>query len=266
MDTIFFVLSKAFWFSLSPDHLFVFALILLTVLLWAGRIQGAKRLATAISLSACLLCTLSIGDWLLAPLETRFPSHPELPTQVDGIIVLSGAEQPSLSAHWQQPQVNEASERLVTFVKLMQIYPEAKAVFTGGSGNVLSQDRKAADVAEAFFDSLTIKTQRIVFERHARNTFENAKNSKPLAQPSSGEKWLLVTTAWHMPRAVGVFRQQGWPVIAYPVDYRINPFTPLRMKLDFAGNLDQLKIATKEWIGLVAYYLSGKSSALLPRP
>jgi uncharacterized SAM-binding protein YcdF (DUF218 family) len=103
-------------------------------------------------------------------------------------------------------------------------------------------------------------------ERLSRNTEENATLSKALAGPKPGERWLLVTSAYHMPRSVGLFRRAGFAVEPYPVDWRTsreNLLTPFNL----AGEgLERTDLAIREWMGLAAYRISGKTSELLPGP
>ena len=104
-------------------------------------------------------------------------------------------------------------------------------------------------------------------ERRSRNTQENAEFSKAIAKPSDGERWLLVTSAFHMPRSVGLFRKAGFAVEPYPVDWRVGStakllnFSPLAVE-----GLERTDTAVREWIGLVAYWITGKIDALLPGP
>ena len=100
-------------------------------------------------------------------------------------------------------------------------YPNARIVFTGGSANLISNDAKEADYAAEIFESLGIPKSRLIMERASRNTYENAEFTKELVAPKPGERWLLVTSAFHMPRSIGLFRKAGFAVEAYPVDWRV---------------------------------------------
>lgn len=198
------------------------------------------------------------------PLESRFQTNPQLPVQVDGIIVLSGAEATELSHLWEQVELGAAAERGLTFLTLAKQYPNAKLVFTGGTGSLLNQEHKAADVAEKLFINLSFDTKRIIFERESRNTYENVLYSKNILKPKKNKNWILITTSWHMPRSVGIFCKNNWPVIPYPVDHQTQKGNLFRIDFDLAKNLKTLKTAIKEWIGLFAYYLSGKTTSFLP--
>ena len=264
MESGFFTISKLAWFLIAPDHLLLLLLIICWILLLANAIRKAKILFSFIMLSLLTIACFPVGGWLLSPLETRFITNPQLPDKVDGLIVLSGPEDATLSNYWKQNELGNGAERGLTFLSLSRVHPNAKLVFTGGSGSLLNQEHKAADVAKKLYAELGFDVDKIIFEREARNTHENAIFSKNLVKPLQGENWLLITTAWHMPRSVGIFCKAGWPVIPYPVDHTTLPRQELEFHLDFASNMTELKTAVKEWVGLFAYYLTGKTTALLP--
>lgn len=132
---------------------------------------------------------------------------------------------------------------------------------------MISKDAKEADYAGAAFESLGVSPERLTMERQARNTLENAEFSKALAAPKSGDRWLLVTSAYHMPRSVGVFRKAGFAIEPYPVDWRTAGRADL-LKDWFlsARGLESVDIGIREWIGLAAYWISGKTSEFMPGP
>ena len=183
---------------------------------------------------------------------------------MDGIVVLGGAISPRMSNIWQQPQLNRAAERLTNFLYLARLYPNAQLVFTGGNGAVTGQEFKEAEMAQILFDQLGLAQRAIIFESESRNTSENARHSKELVTPGSDENWLLITSAFHMPRSIGVFCQEQWIVQPYPVDHHSQKGNLLRLNFSFGENLSVLEIAIKEWVGLVAYRISGRTDRLLP--
>jgi uncharacterized SAM-binding protein YcdF (DUF218 family) len=149
---------------------------------------------------------------------------------------------------------------------LARQFPDAKLVFTGGTGSLLEPNLREADAAARFLYRLGVDPSRVLFERKSRNTFENAVFTRQAVQPGPADRWLLVTSARHMPRAVGAFRQAGWRVDPFPVDYRtrrtLNPWR----NLNFSARLGALRAALREWVGLAFYYATGRSSALFPAP
>lgn len=265
LNTLFFYASKIVWALLSPATLIYLLLMLGVALLFFKKIDQAKILLTTVAVLLSLISILPLGLWLASPLEKRFPANPELPDNIDGIILLGGAIDPLKSYIWNQPEFGAAADRYTAFIALAKNYPEAELIFTGGAGTLLDQEYKEADVALYFLESMGIERSRLEMERDSRNTFENAVNSKALMQPATGENWILVTSATHMPRSIGVFCQQDWAVIPYPVDHETTPGRPWRLSFDLAGNLNTLNKHTKEWVGLLAYFISGRTTAFLPR-
>lgn len=263
MDNIFFVSSKIVWALISPDSL----IVILGVSAWIAMMLKWQRLSRSLLASCALLLVLigffPVGEWLITPLENRFASNTALPREVEGIVVLGGSISPQLSNIWQQPELNNSAERLTNFIYLAQLYPNAQLVFTGGSGSVTQQEFKEAEMARILFDQLGMAERAIVYESESRNTAENATHSKELVSPEAGENWLLITSAFHMPRSVGVFCQAGWPVHPYPVDHSAQRGNLWRVEFAFADNLSILQKAIREWVGLVAYRLSGRTDRLL---
>lgn len=264
MDTAFFLASKIIWALISPDSL----IVILGVSAWITATLKWQRLSRSL-LSSCALLLLLIGffpvgEWLIAPLENRFTTNAALPSEVDGIIVLGGAILPRLSNIWQQPELNSAAERLNNFLYLARLYPNAQLVFSGGNGIVTEQEFKEAEMAQILFEQLGLAERAIIFESESRNTSENAKNSKALLTPADEENWLLITSAYHMPRSIGVFCQQQWRVQPYPVDHYSQKGNLLRLDFMFSENLSVLRIAIREWAGLLAYRLSGRTDRFLP--
>jgi uncharacterized SAM-binding protein YcdF (DUF218 family) len=190
---------------------------------------------------------------------------PARPARVDGIIVLGGAIEPGLSADRKAISLNGNAERLVAFAALARRYPEAKLVFTGGSGNLMQPNQREGDWLGPFLDAAGIARERVIVERDSRNTDDNARMSKALVKPRDGEVWVLVTSARHMPRAVGIFRKQNWPVIAYPVDYLTTREVGWSFGFNLAGGLAALDAAAYEWLGLAYYRLSGRIGEWFPR-
>lgn len=264
MDTVFFLASKVIWALISPDSL----IVILGVSAWIAGILKWQRVSRSLLASCALLLALigffPIGEWLIAPLENRFTTNAALPSEVDGIVVLGGAISPRMSNIWQQPEVGGAADRLTNFLYLARLYPNAQLVFTGGSGAVTEQEFKEAEMAQILFDQLGLAKRAIIFESESRNTSENARYSKQLVTPKNDEKWLLITSAFHMPRSIGVFCQEQWIVQPYPVDHYSQKGNLLRVNFSFGGNLSVLGIAIREWVGLLAYRVSGRTDRLLP--
>ena len=199
------------------------------------------------------------GSLLLRPLETRFPVWRQTPTgQVVGIVIIGGFHLDShvasaldshVASEWSDIRSGMA-ERIMETVRLSKLYPEAKILYSGGGAE--------AQLGRKVLMRLGIERERIIIEDRSRNTAENARLSTIVAAPKQSEKWLLVTSAYHMPRAMGAFRAFGFPVEADPVDFQSS-------KADVAGH-EQARLALREYIALFAYWLSGRSNELFPSP
>lgn len=266
---MFFVASKVVWFLLQPSSLLWLTLaagVALSIKWPAGR-TGRRLLVVGVV--GLLVCGISpLANVLLAPLENRFPAlQPgEVTAPVTGIILLGGGEESFVSEGRPGLALNEAGDRITEAARLAVRFPQAKLVLTGGSGRLIAEASAMPDVAQLLVD-LGISRQRLIVESASRDTYENAALSLPLMTPRPGEHWLLVTSAHHMPRAVGAFRRLGLDVIAYPVDFRTRGTGDMtRLFPSIAAGLMRLDLAVKEWLGLIAYRLSGRSSALFPAP
>jgi uncharacterized SAM-binding protein YcdF (DUF218 family) len=132
---------------------------------------------------------------------------------------------------------------------------------------VFFEEPPESQFALGLLESFGIARNRIVAEDKSRNTVENALFSKAIAQPKPGDRWLLVTSAYHMPRSVGVFRKAGFPVEPYPVDWRVRGTSDIWAPFQTVSDgLRRTDTAVREWIGLVVYWLTGRSSELFPGP
>lgn len=260
MSTTLFIASKLIGLALQVETWLVIGM----VLSFPGGAMARPRLArwsSGITLAVLILIGIfPFGELLLRPLETEFPPR-VAPAQIDGIVVLGGVEDQRASAAWSQPQLNAAAERLTAAAALAIAHPNAKLVFSGGSGHLggtSGEQSYIPSVAVNFFISLGINPEKITWEDKSRNTAENARFSFERSGPAAGEKWVLVTSAFHMGRALSSFSAVGWDKITpYPVDYRTGNFSD-GIGWHLSGNLEVLNIAIKEWVGRLAYRLTGR--------
>jgi len=263
---MFFILSKVLWILADPGNLLLILLVIGTVLLWSPWRRAGRRLVSVTALVLLALAVFPVGANVFQSLENRFPPPTQLPDHVGGIVVLGGMIDQTVSVARGQPSINGAAERLTEFAVLARRYPDAKLIFSGGSGKLMAQDLKEADAVKPFLEALGMDMSRIVFEDESRNTHENAVYSKQLAQPVDGEAWILITSAFHMPRSVGCFREAGWSVIPYPVDYNTTGTDEIAPTFALIQGLSGASVAIKEWLGLMFYYLTGRTNALYPAP
>ncbi|WP_246669016.1 YdcF family protein [Ancylobacter sp. TS-1] len=263
---LFFVASKLVWMVAVPSTFL--ALLAACGLLLALRWRRVGGCLAVLGVGGLLLVGLGpFGRVLLLALEDRFPAYVDDGGRVDGVIVLGGAELPAITAARGQPSFQESAERILAMGELGRRYPQARLVFAGGSSSLGTQPMQEAEVVRRALPQIGLDEGRVAFERTSRNTAENARLARALIQPKPGERWLLVTSAFHMPRAVGCFEAAGFPVIAYPVDFRttgeagwLRPFDSVAQGLGF------FDLALREWVGLAAYYLTRWIASPFPAP
>ncbi len=257
MDLAHFV-SKVFWFVVQPGNLLLLVLLAGTLVAWLRPGSSGRIWLTALSALLLFATFAPVYSWIARPLEDRFPSPASLPAQIDGILVLGGVLQRPIADERQVLTVSESAERIMVPAALALRYPGARLVITGRG-----EDHRSL---ATWFSQIGLDLDRIQYETEARNTFENAVLSHRKVQPGPDEVWLLVTSAQHMPRAVGVFRKIGWSVLPYPVDYQTASLDTLTDWPDMAANLAAIGVALKEWVGLLAYYLLDRTDELWPAP
>jgi uncharacterized SAM-binding protein YcdF (DUF218 family) len=239
------------WQIVAPSQLIV--LVALLAVVWWRRPLGRKLGLLAAGL-VILFGLVPTGAWLIGPLETRF-GIPDITGDVAGVIVLAGSERVTLSDLYSEPQLSSAGDRLTTFLRLAARFPQARLVH---SGNVAE-----SPIARSLILGTGVAAERIRFDDQSTNTCGSARTTRALVEPQAGERWLLVTSSVHMPRAVACFRAVGWEVIPYPTDFRRGT-NPLHFGL--VKNLEDLDAASHEWLGLVYYRLRGYTNELFPAP
>lgn len=262
-----FVSKLAFALAKPSNLIVVFSLVFFvgSLIRPRGRAHVLLGLTLVISAIAAFPPTTA---FMLEMLEDRFPRPDKLEPAPTGIIVLGGAQDTHLTKLRGSMEINDAGERMAVVPELARLYPDAKIVVSGGNDARGPDDPSEASIMKQLLVSFGVPAERIVAEDRSRSTWENAVFSRELIKPEPGTRWLLVTSGWHMPRSVGTFRAAGWPgVVAYPVDYQTGGADDLSASYGGASReLMRFDVAVKEFIGLVAYRLSGRSEAFFPAP
>lgn len=269
---MFFYIAKAAWFVLQPSTLIALLIGYGAILIWTGWARWGRRF---VSIGAVLLLIVGLsplGNALILPLEDRFPrADLDRPPPPAGIIILGGAEDRLVGGARHAPTLNEAGERLLEGAILAHKFPGAKIAFSGGDAGILYKSDSEAEGAAALLTQLGIARDRLILESDARDTYENAvylkKELEAKGELDASKRWLLITSAYHMPRSMGAFRQAGFEVEPWPVDYRTRGLEDLSRPFDkVSEGLRRVDVATREWVGLVAYWLTGRTDALFPAP
>ena len=266
LPAVFYTLSKLFWLIIQPASL---ALLLILAGLWFARVRPVlSRWLAGVGLATFALIFLTpLPKLLIYPLEQRFAGvpKPKPDDKIAGIIMLGGFEEDIISRERGGLEVNGDGERILEGLLLARRFPAARVVFTGGS--LAAGEHGGSDAVRQYLLDSGIALDRIVIEPASRTTYENAQFLRPMLNIQPGDRFVLITSAFHMPRSAGVFRAQGSAIIPDQVDYRTTLhdgfWQPYYIPADGLRTADQ---ALKEWFGLAAYYLAGRTSALWPAP
>lgn len=264
---MFFEISKILGWLIYPSN-WVALLCVFGVVLW---LIGWRRSGRALAICGILVLLLfgyaPAGNVLMLGLSERFPAWHADGRDPDGIIVLGGGIEAAKAKSRGEIELNSAGERVLAMLQLARRFPNARIVYSGGSNDLFPPYIAEAPFAGRLLEEFGVARNRIMIDSASRTTFENATRVRDLVQPQPGQRWLLVTSAWHMPRSVGAFRAVGFDVEAYPVDWRtrgwrdaFKPFPRLGM------GLAQSDTAMHEWAGLIGYWWSGRIDELLPGP
>ena len=264
---MFYAVSKIAWFLAQPSSLMELALLYGLFRLYRSNGRHGRRWVTGGAAALLIGGLTPLGDLLYLPLEGRFARADLAAGNIAGIIVLGGAEDSRSEGNRELMSLDDAGERMTEGAVLARQLPTARLVFSGGSDSLVRSKEPEAQAAKRLWLALGVDPARLMIEDKSRSTAENATLSKALVQPKPGDRWLLVTSAWHMPRAVGSFRQAGFAVEPWPVDYRASErFHPLKVFSSLPEGLRRLDGIAKEYAGLLAYWVTGRTGDLLPGP
>ena len=258
-----FYFSKYFWLIFNPFNLFIFIIFFALIINFFSKGFLNKILFFLIFVSFIITGVMPTGKYLIYTLEKEFHDKIILPDKIDGILILSGASNPELTEEFNQINLSGSVERLTESIQLINQYPLAKIIFSGGSGTLKKFSLTQGEVVKMLFNNFDIDTSKIIFELNARNTYENILLSKKIANPMPSENWLLVTSAFHMSRAMNVAETLEWTFIPFAVDFKVSKNFFWLPSLNFFENMNTFQFSSHEWIGLLAYYLMGRSNKII---
>ena len=258
-----FYLSKILWLIVNPFNIFIL-ITLFTMFLY---FINSRRLSLIIYLInfifIALISFLPIGSYLTYIIEKEFHTNTKFPERVDGILILGGATNPLLFKEFDQISLNGSAERLVESVMIIRKFEKAKVIFSGGSGIVNRSDLGHSQVVKLFYKKMGVDINKIFFEDKSRNTHENIIYSKKIAKPKKNENWLLITSAFHMKRALLIAEKNNWKFVPYAVDFKNTKEFKLTPNFNLLSNLNSFQSGVHEWLGLISYYLMGRTDKFL---
>jgi len=266
---MFFLASKVIWFLLAPSNFLVIATVAgLALWRWKRTAVIGKRIVIGAAIALASLTLLPIGDWLLRPLEQRFPRYQPCTGSnappLAGILLLGGGLGAHTVAGRYEEDLNDAADRLRVAAQLAREHPDLPVMISGGQVFPRSGGRSEAEGTADILVEFGVPRERLHLETGSRTTAENAA----LVRRMQGDKpgyWLLVTSAFHMTRSVASFRHAGVPVIPVPTDWHVDD-KPELLLVSAVGRLGEVDTAVREYLGLLGYWIGGRSSELFPGP
>ena len=253
--------------KLAPILVFPFSVaLLLLALSLLPRLRPPRRSA----LAGCALAVLLVGSCaplgreLGRSLEWRYLPPAELP-QLDAIVLLGGATVAAIPPR-RHVEVNEAGDRIFQAARLYRDGRAPRIVVSGGRFDGSRTLGPESDEMAGLLQELGVPDAAILRESVSRNTYENAVETHRLLAALGANRILLVTSALHMPRAVGLFRHQGFEVVPVPVDFDVTEETPsdygawfplLSKLLPQAESLTYTTRVLREYLGLFVYRMRG---------
>lgn len=257
-----FVISKLLWLIAEPANALILLLVGGVALVVSRQERWGRWLVLAAAAGMLLITLLPLPQWLAEPLEDCYP-RPKLPAHVDGILVLGGGLDPGM-LYWRGVTAHEWTEaRVIEGVALALRFPNATLVFSGGLGSPRGKGSEAR-VASHIFDELGVPEHRVVLEEKSRNTWENFLFTRRLVHPKANETWILVTSAFHMPRAMGIAQHIHWKMIPWPAAYISTGHGWGEFDPRYSNKIMPLEAVIHEWLGLIAYRIEGRTDSLLP--
>jgi len=263
---MFFILSKTLVFLTAPSNIMITLAIVGTILLFTRFVRLGRYLLVIGMLGIAVFGLSPLGKILLAALENRFPAWSATHGAPTGFIILGGSVDPGASAAHGEVELTDSAERLAVVPDLARRYPGARFIFTGGNGTLFGGESEARYTAQ-LLERFGVAPGRVEMEDQSRNTLENAQFSKAVAAPKPGDHWVVITSAYHMPRAMAAFRSMDFEVEAFPVDWQLTGRSDfLWPERSFVSGLAYTDWAAREFIGLAVYRLTGHSRELFPGP
>lgn len=244
------------WWIINIDLLFILFLIVGGTLLLFKQKKWGKGFLVFSCAGLVFFAIVPVGVWTFECLENRFPKVVSIPPTTKGMILLGGSFDQRTTLGRGETAYNLAAGRFIQFVEIAKANPHLQLVFTGNAFE--------AETAKKEFKALGLDPSLIRFEGNSKDTKDNAAKTGELLKPNAQDQWLLVTSAYHMPRSVGLFGKTGFNVIPYPVDYHTPGQGGMGWFLGLKLNLDAWQASSREWLGMFINYLMGRSDEIYP--
>lgn len=246
------------WWIININLFFLILLFVGRILFFFQKKIWGNRFSYISAIALIFFGFVPFGIWAFDQLENRFPKIHQIPPDAKGMILLGGPFDQRTTLARGETAYNLTAGRFIQFIELARENPHLQLVFTGTAFEV--------EMAKKQFKALGLDPSVIIFEGSSKDTKDNAVLTAQLIKPTPQEKWVLITSAYHMPRSVGVFRKAGFNIIPFPVDYHSTGKYDMVFFLSHLVNLEAWQAISREWLGMIMNYLIGRSDELFPKP
>ncbi len=252
-----------FFFSRLSYWIFYNQVSILIILIFIYLINKNKKiryfLKRVLIVYIFIIAIFPTGVLMLHSLESKYADLNSELVEIDGILVLSGMENIEMTEEYGQFYLGSSGSRIIESLRLQKKFPNAKLIFSGGSGDHYSKNVTSL-ISKQFYNEFSIDPNKIIFESQSKNTYENIINSQKLVNPSGNEKWILLTSAFHMHRSTNTAAKLGWELIPYPVDFKLSKDLIQEIKkFNLLNNIKYFQIASHEMLGILVYKATGRS-------
>lgn len=247
-----FIFKKAITPFLLPPGIFIVILLLWGIWLLSRKQGRAGMVALLIGGCMWLLSVMPVSDALLGGLESglSIPAHPE----GDVIILLGGGVDDSVPDMTGEgaPSEDELA-RMVTAIRLQKSL-RLPVIISGGA--VYAGRKAEAPIVKRFLEDLDVPADKIIVEDRSMDTLGNARYVKSICEKVRFRKPLLVTSAYHMKRAVLSFKKVGMTVTPFPAQFKTRGVRKYGWHEYLPGGYGNVSTALHEYLGLLYTYIT----------
>lgn len=253
---MFFYLSKLVAFLFSP-LVWVFVLLLYS---FRTKVEGRARKLRWTAVILLYLCSNAfLVDELFRAWEPVTPDYDLMDTKYDGAIVLGGIG--DIDLRLQKINFGKSGDRLFQTLPLYYKGRVKRIIFTGGSGSIEFPEKKEAYFVKKYLQSIQFPDSALIIENESKNTYENAVFTKKILDSLQIDgNFLLVTSGYHVPRSLAIFKKAGYKNVTPYITNRssgIRRYTFDHLFIPNPGVLYALEFLIHEWVGFMVYKIKG---------
>lgn len=243
----------------EPISLALMALGLALVLRLVGWVRVGRSLTATTIVALWLAATPLVSGWSIQTLERQYPpvAIEDMPVRDVGILLGGTLSQPLPPRKYLE--MSDAVDRVWHAARLYRAGKIKHVLIAAGNVSWHETVASEAELIRGLLLDWNVPAEAVSIEKRSRTTRENAVNVKPFLAEHSWQSLVLITSGWHMPRAIAVFRKAGVEVTPSSTDVQVagtQRFGPIVL-LPNARALAQTTRAFREWMGILYYWLRG---------